>query len=119
MAVTEPTDHCHIYPDPRYCVQYANVRFRAEGPSDPVSTTGELKTFEHAGGSGRLVYRRFCPNCGSGVVNIDPHAGLTIVLAGTLDDPTVFAPPMEFCCSSAQSWTQTASERTQFPEMPS
>jgi hypothetical protein len=73
---------CHC----RNCQRYTGSSFEAfmALPIASVSTTGELKTFEHAGGSGRLVYRRFCPNCGSGVVNIDPHAGLTIVLAGTL-----------------------------------
>jgi hypothetical protein len=101
---------CHC----RNCQRYTGSSFEAfmALPAASVSTTGELKTFEHAGGSGRPVHRRFCPNCGSGVVNVDPHAALTIVLAGTLDDPAVFAPTMEICCSSAQSWTQIASERT-------
>jgi hypothetical protein len=35
---SEPTVHCHVCPGPGYCVQYASVRFRAEGPSDPVRT---------------------------------------------------------------------------------
>jgi hypothetical protein len=105
---------CHC----RNCQRYTGSAFEAfiAMPTASVSTTGELKTFEHPGGSGRPVYRHFCPNCGSGVINVVPHAGLTAVLAGTLDDPAVFAPTMEIWCSSAQPWTQTTGERTKFLE---
>jgi hypothetical protein len=42
------------------------------------------------GGSGQVVHRHFCANCGSGVVNeADVLPGTIVVLAGTLDDPTI------------------------------
>ena len=52
---------CHC----RNCQRYTGSAFEAfiAMPTASVSTTGELKTFEHPGGSGRPVYRRFCPNC--------------------------------------------------------
>jgi NAD(P)-dependent dehydrogenase (short-subunit alcohol dehydrogenase family) len=61
---------CHC----RNCQRYTGSAFEAfiAMPTASVSTTGELKTFEHPGGSGRPVYRRFCPNCGSGVINVIP-----------------------------------------------
>jgi hypothetical protein len=83
-----------------------------------VSITGELKTFEHVGDSGRPVHRRFCPNCGSGVVNADPTHDLVIVLAGTLDDPTAFRPTIEICCETALPWMHGDGERKRFPGMP-
>jgi hypothetical protein len=84
-----------------------------------VSVQGELKTFEDKGDSGKAVYRRFCPNCGSGIIDeVDVLPGLTIVLAGGLDDPAAFKPTMEIYCSSAQPWVHAGDERTQFPKMP-
>src|SRR5579863_10047195 len=54
---------CHC----RNCQRYTGSAFEpfVAMPTESVSTTGELKTFEHAGGSGRPVHRCFCPNCGS------------------------------------------------------
>jgi hypothetical protein len=37
-------------------------------PTANVSIQGELKTYEDKGDSGKPVYRRFCPNCGSGIM---------------------------------------------------
>jgi hypothetical protein len=89
-------------------------------PSASVNVQGELKTYQDTGDSGQPVLRRFCPNCGWGMIaeaNVMP--GLTIVLAGTLDDPSSFKPGMEVYCGSAQPWTSASSkERARFPKMP-
>jgi hypothetical protein len=107
---------CHC----RNCQRYTGSAFEPflVFPEASVSTTGELKTFEHTGDSGRSVHRRFCPNCGSGVVNSDPTHGVTIVLAGTLDDPTMFAPTIEICCQTALPGIPVIGERKRFPGMP-
>jgi hypothetical protein len=81
---------------------------------------GALKTYNDTGDSGKTVYRRFCPNCGSGVVaEAVALPGVTLLLAGTLDDPSSYKPVMELYCSSAQPWTNEASERKRFDKMPS
>ena len=84
-----------------------------------VPAVTSAKTYDDTGDSGQPVHRRFCPNCGSGVVNeVDVLPGVTIVLAGTLDDPAAFKPTMDVYWSSAQPWVHTSSERTRFPKMP-
>jgi len=108
---------CHC----RNCQRYTGSAFEAliAFPAASVSVQGELKTYDDTGDSGLPVHRRFCPNCGSGVVNeVDVLPGVTIVLAGTLDDPAAFKPTMDVYWSSAQPWVHTSSERTRFPKMP-
>ena len=108
---------CHC----RNCQRYTGSAFEAliALPAASVSVQGELRTYHDTGDSGQPVHRRFCPNCGSGVVNeVDVLPGVTIVLAGTLDDPAAFKPTMDVYWSSAQPWVHTSSERTRFPKMP-
>jgi hypothetical protein len=108
---------CHC----RNCQRYTGSAFEPviAFPSASVSVQGELKTYDDTGDSGKAVHRRFCPNCGSGVIaEADIMPGMTLVLAGTLDDTAAFNPAMEIYCSSAQPWTQTAGERQRFPKMP-
>jgi hypothetical protein len=88
-------------------------------PSANVSVQGELKTYEDIGDSGKAVRRRFCPNCGSGVLTeVDAMPGVTIILAGTLDDPDAFKPTVDVYWSSAQAWVHSGGERKRFEKMP-
>ena len=50
---------------------------------------GVLKTFTKPADSGRPIVRRFCPECGSSIVE-EPGSrpDLVIINGGTLDDPT-------------------------------
>jgi hypothetical protein len=84
-----------------------------------VSIQGELKTYDDKGDSGKAVLRRFCPNCGSGIMaEAEAMPGLSIVLVGGFDDPSVFTPTIEIFCSSAQPWVHAGGERKQFQKMP-
>ena len=48
---------------------------------------GTLKTFNDRGDSGKTVYQRFCPECGSPILSeADALPGVAIIKAGTLDD---------------------------------
>ena len=108
---------CHC----RNCQRYTGSAFEAVTvfPSASVTVQGELRTYQDTGDSGKPVLRRFCPNCGSGVLaEAEVLPGLTIVLAGTLDDPASYQPSMELYCSSAQPWVHGGGERTRFPKMP-
>jgi hypothetical protein len=88
-------------------------------PTTEVASQGELTTYNETSDAGRAVRRRFCPKCGSGVIaEADAFPGVTIFLAGTLDDPTDYKPMMEIFCSSAHPWVQLGGERTQFAKMP-
>ncbi|MGE5270529.1 MAG: GFA family protein [Thiohalocapsa sp.] len=108
---------CHC----KNCQRYTGSAFEAVVvyPSAAVSLQGELKTYHDTGDSGKQVRRRFCPNCGSGVIaEVDIMPGVTIVLAGTLDDASSYTPGMEIYCGSAQPWVHAGGERTRFPKMP-
>ena len=108
---------CHC----RNCQRYTGSAFETVigFPSAALSIQGELKTYNDKGDSGKAVYRRFCPNCGSGVVaDAEALPGVSLVLAGTLDDPSAYKPVMEIYCSSAQAWTQDGSTRQKFDKMP-
>lgn len=108
---------CHC----RNCQRYTGSAFEAvvAFPSASVSIDGGLKTYNDTGNSGQQVRRRFCPNCGSGVVaEADVLPDVLLMLAGTLDDPSAFAPAMEIYCASAQPWVHAGSERPRFDKMP-
>jgi hypothetical protein len=108
---------CHC----RNCQRYTGSSFEPvmAFPAAAVSQEGELKTYQDTGDSGQAVYRRFCPNCGSGIVaEAAVMPGMTMILAGTLDDTSVFQPAMEIYCSSAQAWVDAGDERQRFPKMP-
>jgi hypothetical protein len=108
---------CHC----RNCQRYTGSAFETviAFPSASVDIQGELKTYNDTGDSGKQVRRRFCPNCGSGVVaEGDVLPGITLVLAGTLDDPAAFTPAMEIYCGSAQPWVHAGGERQRFDKMP-
>jgi hypothetical protein len=118
-AIGEPafSGLCHCL----NCQRYTGSAFQTfiVFPAASVSVQGELKTYSHTGDSGQPVHRRFCANCGSGVVDVvDVMPELIGILAGTLDDPDAFKPTMEIYCSRAQPWTQSADERKRFAKMP-
>jgi hypothetical protein len=109
---------CHC----RNCQRFTGSAFETTigFPTSSVSVQGDLKTYDEISDAGRALHRRFCPNCGSGVlVEADAFPGVTIFLAGSLDDPTAYKPTMELFCSSAQPWFHASGERTQFARMPS
>jgi hypothetical protein len=108
---------CHC----RNCQKYTGSSFEAVAgyPATAISVQGELKTYTDTGDSGKSVFRRFCPNCGSGVLaEAEVMPGLAMVLIGTLDDPSTFKPAMEIFCSSAQPWFHGTDERKRFDAMP-
>lgn len=86
-------------------------------PSDTVVISGEIKLFESTGGSGNVVKRGFCPNCGSNLLGIPTvMKSLTVLTAGSLDQPELFKPKMAAFCDSALSWDQPAAEAIKFAE---
>ena len=108
---------CHC----RNCQRYTGSAFEpvVAYPSAAVSVQGDLKTYEDKGDSGKAVYRRFCPNCGSGIIaEAEALPGVTLVLVGGFDDPSAYNPTMEIYCSSAQPWVRAGGERQQFAKMP-
>ena len=109
--------NCHC----RNCQRYTGSAFETMivFPAESVSVQGELKTYDHFGDSGKILHRRFCPNCGSGVIaEPDAMPGVLVVLAGTLDDPSAFKPTMDIYWSFGQPWIHAGEARMRFAEMP-
>ena len=55
--------------------------------------------------TGLPITRRFCPECGSGIMSeVTATPDLEWLKAGTLDDPSWLRPQMHMWTSSAQPW---------------
>lgn len=88
-------------------------------PQAALTVQGDLKTFEDKGDSGKPMYRRFCPECGSTVLDeAGAMPGVLMIQAGTLDDPSWLKPGMQIYCDSAQPWVSLGGEWQRFPKMP-
>ena len=89
-------------------------------PDASVKITGATSTFTKPGGSGQPTERTFCPKCGSTIFS-RPHAiaGISMLRAGTLDDPSRIAPSMSIYTSRAQPWDQPNANIPGFAELPS
>lgn len=88
-------------------------------PQTALIVQGELKTYTDKGDSGQPMYRRFCPECGSTVLDeAGAMPGILMVQVGTLDDPSWVKPTSQIYCDSAQPWVQLGGERQRFPKMP-
>ena len=88
-------------------------------PSESVSITGTLKTFDDRGDSGGIVHRQFCPECGSPIFSLIPDMpGVNIIKAGTLDDVSGLAPQMQVWCQSAHPWLTLDPNIPQFAQNP-
>jgi hypothetical protein len=86
-------------------------------PAAAVSMQGELKT--DTGDSGKSLYRRFCPECGSSISSeVEMMPGMILLKAGALDDPSAVKPGVQIYCDSAQSWVSLGGEMKTFAKMP-
>jgi hypothetical protein len=88
-------------------------------PKPSLNVQGSIKTFTGRGDSGKQTYRRFCPECGTTLIDeAEIMPDITMVLAGTLDNASWVKPSMEIFCDSAQPWVSLGGDRQRFPKMP-
>ena len=88
-------------------------------PAPALKVTGTLKTFTKDGGSGQPMHRRFCPECGSGVVDeADALPDIVMINVGTLDDRSWVKPLSAIYCDSAQPWVQLGGQMKRFANTP-
>jgi hypothetical protein len=65
-------------------------------PAAAVSMQGELKTYTDTGDSGKSLYRRCCPECGSSISSeVEVMPGMILPKAGALDDPSALKPGVQ------------------------
>ena len=67
-------------------------------------TKGKIKEFTKAGESGKKVTRQFCADCGTPMFSVPEENPISIVKAGTLDDPSWLKPSITIWTKSAQPW---------------
>ena len=93
-----------------------NVFFKEE---DLTVTQGTPKRFQHKADSGNTSTRKFCPVCGAPVMAVSSGMpDLAMLVAGSLDDPSVFKPTMDVFTDCAQPWDHMDPELAKFPGMP-
>jgi hypothetical protein len=108
---------CHC----RDCQKFTGTAFATvvAVPKDSLSIQGKLTTYGKPGDTGQTLERRFCPECGSGIVDeAAVMPGVVMINVGTLDDSSWVKPAMQIYCDSAQSWVQLGGEMQSFPKMP-
>jgi len=74
-------------------------------PSAALTLHGEPRSYRSVADSGSVMFRRFCPTCGTHLFSAAesrPH--LVFVRAGTLDDPELAQPSSTIWTSQAPSW---------------
>jgi hypothetical protein len=103
------------------CQKFSGSAFAAVVgvPASALKVAGTLKTFTKPGDSGKPMHRRFCPECGSGVMDeADALPGILMVNVGTLDDRSWVRPLSEVYCDSAQPWVHLSGEMKRFAKLP-
>jgi hypothetical protein len=108
---------CHC----RDCQKFTGSAFATvvAVPKDSLSIQGRLTTYSKPGDTGQALERRFCPECGSGIVDeAAVMPGVVMINVGTLDDSSWVKPAMQIYCDSAQSWVHLGGEMQRFPKMP-
>jgi hypothetical protein len=106
---------CHC----RNCQRQAGSAFSiiVAVPSHTVELEGELKTYNDTADSGAILYRSFCPECGSPFFSVLSDAPqMTFIKAGTLDDVSALKPQFQIWCKSAQPWIKLDPDLVQFKE---
>ncbi|KAL4772936.1 Mss4-like protein [Aspergillus nidulans var. acristatus] len=84
-----------------------NYGLTAKIPKDALKiTAGKTKEFAADNGSGSIVHREFCDNCGSFICEYGDAVKdkFRYIVVGSLDDPDVLPPKGEFFCKDRASW---------------
>jgi len=88
-------------------------------PKPALSVQGEMTSYAKTGDTGKTITRRFCPKCGSSLMDeADALPNIVMIGVGTLDDASWVKPGMQIYCDSAQSWVQLGGEMQRFAKMP-
>jgi hypothetical protein len=84
-----------------------------------VSLTGDLRYHVVSADSGKSVERGFCPSCGSPLVwRFARRPDLAVVMAASLEDPSVFAPQIVMYASRGFAWDRLDPDLPRFATLP-
>ncbi len=82
-----------------------------------VQVTGEPRYHKVVGSGGKAVERGFCPTCGSQVLaKLERMPDVLGLQAGSLDDPSRYAPAMDIFTDSAQPWDHMQAGTQKLPQ---
>ncbi len=88
-------------------------------PRDAVKVTGKLASWGYTADSGAKASRAHCPTCGSPVTGeTSGHPGLLAIMAGSLDDASVYKPQAAVFTESGYGWDALGEGLPRFPKMP-
>jgi len=88
-------------------------------PANSLKVTGEVKYYESRSDSGNTFSRGFCPDCGSRIFGkTSGFPQFVLITAGSLNDPSLFKPAMDFFTSSAQPWDYMDPKLPKFAKQP-
>ena len=74
-------------------------------PSSDLTISGNYKEYPTIAASGNIIYRAFCPECGTALFGRNSaFTKLRPVAAATLDDPAIFKPQKDMWIVDAQPW---------------
>ena len=110
--------HCH-------CIDCRKTSGTGHGshmmvPEAGFQLSGAVKCFEKPADSGNVVYRWFCPDCGSAIYSTNSGVpGMVFVRASSLDDPEDFKPQLIVYTDRAASWDRMDQTLPGFATMPS
>lgn len=80
---------------------------------------GEPKYHTVKTDSGYFLQRGFCPECGSQVLAREDHRPLIVLIqAGSLDDPSLYAPAADIYTKRARRWVHMNPDLPKFAELP-
>lgn len=79
---------------------------------------GTPKWFDRPADAGHTMRRGFCPDCGSPLLLINTaRPGVTVIYAGSLDDPSWYAPCRDIFVAAAQPWDMLHPDLPKFDGM--
>ena len=74
-------------------------------PADAIKVSGDARQYVKMGDSGNEVVRVFCPSCGTTITGQPKVLGdVSVIRAGTLDDPSGIVTTFAVYGCSAQAW---------------
>ncbi|MGK9232478.1 GFA family protein [Inquilinus limosus] len=92
-----------------------NAIFRTES----LTLTGEVAEYVSTADSGNVMYRRFCPRCGTPLFSqASDRPDMIVVRAGALDDPEIARPASVIWTASAPSWGHVDPDLPSRPDQP-
>ena len=81
-------------------------------------TKGKAKGYSSKGDSGKTVTRFFCADCGSPLYSEPESSQVTVVKAGSMDDPSGLVMTGALYTSEAQPWAHIDVDKLRFEKMP-